>query len=85
MEISRIHSLREEEEALPEPAGVGVESPVTPVGWEEGEKSMFRVGGIDVSQPAQEALGKRRARQINTISQCAHKRKVLSTKSILLA
>ena len=32
-------------EALPEPTGVGAEAPGTPAGWEEGEKSMVRVGG----------------------------------------
>ena len=51
--VQQGHSLREE--ALPEPAGVGAEAPVTPAGWEEGEKPMVRVGGIldDVCHPAQ--------------------------------
>ena len=50
------NSLREE--ALSEPTGVGVQAPVTPAGWEEGEKSMVRMKDIldDVSCPAQVAL-----------------------------
>ena len=42
--VQQGHCLREE--ALPEPAWAGAEAPVTPAGWEEGEKSMVRVGGI---------------------------------------
>ena len=53
MESQQGHSLREG--ALPEPAGVEAEAPVTPARWEEGDNSMVREGGIlnDVSLPSQ--------------------------------
>ena len=39
-------------------AGAGAEAPVAPARWEEGEKTMIRVGNVlnDTPRPAQAAL-----------------------------
>ena len=41
-----------------QPAGAGVEAPVTPVRWEEGKKSTVRMRNVldDVPHPPQAAL-----------------------------